>query len=389
VVVKPKGAVRPLIELEAHSETPAVGTASLGPYQFIQEIQPGQWILATDPVLRRRVWLLRRGARELSPASRNLARQGRLRWLQKVEIEEATWDAFEAPEGVQFSRLVEDGKRIPWSDLRYWLHDLASELWAASNDQTLPPELSLDHVWVTQRGYAVLLNEPWPEVKISARTTSVSDVVGQQRFLDTIAANVESTSLPIHARPILRNLRDRKFEKLSFLAGTLRGLLDRPAEVTRGIRAGAIFMLPLYVWIMVFVGCHQGAEWLYQMVGDSLASIAMTTTILVLGSSALIQLLLLPFRTTFGHSVFRLAVVDAEGELAGMSDLLFRWAIIWLPLLIPLLFVALLMSSIELATAWVVALVCVLLWASTAAYAVIHPNRGLHDCWSGTWVVRQ
>ena len=179
-----------------------------------------------------------------------------------METAEATWDAFEATQGVPFSSLVEDGKRVPWSTLRHWLHDLASELWAATGDQTLPAELSLDHVWITAQGHAVLLDEPWPDVKTRAERIRVGDVAGQQRFLNTVAACVESTSLPLHARPVLQNLADGKFEKLSFLTGTLRGLLDKPAEVSKGIRAGSIFMLPLYVWIMIFVGSYQGAEWL-------------------------------------------------------------------------------------------------------------------------------
>jgi uncharacterized RDD family membrane protein YckC len=41
------------------------------------------------------------------------------------------------------------------------------------------------------------------------------------------------------------------------------------------------------------------------------------------------------------------------------------------------------------AAAFVSALVLLLLWTGAAAYAVIHPNRGLHDRLAGTWVVRR
>ena len=150
---------------------------------------------------------------------------------------------------------------MPWSTLRHWLHDLASELWAATGDRTLPAELSLDHVWVTEQGHAVLLDEPWPEVEAPAERIPVGDLAGQQRFLSAVAASVDSTSVPLHARPVLQNLEGGKFEKLSFLTGTLRGLLDRPAEVSRGIRAGSLFMLPLYLWIAVFVGYFHDKPW--------------------------------------------------------------------------------------------------------------------------------
>ena len=69
VVVKPKGTVRPSIEPAAQPEIPAEGAESLGPYQIIREMVPGKWIVATDPVLRRQVWLLRRNSLELSTGS--------------------------------------------------------------------------------------------------------------------------------------------------------------------------------------------------------------------------------------------------------------------------------------------------------------------------------
>jgi uncharacterized RDD family membrane protein YckC len=384
VVVKPKGTVRPSIEPVAQLEIPTDGADSLGPYRIIKEMVPGRWIVATDPVLRRQVWLLRRTSSEPSRARRNVARSGRLRWLQKVEAGEATWDAFEATQGVPFPSLVEEGKRVPWSTLRHWLHDLASELWDATGDQTLPAELSLDHVWVTAEGRAILLDEPWPDARTPAERLPVGDVAGQQRFLDAVAAWVESTSLPLHARPVLQNLEGGKFEKLSFLTGTLRGLLDRPAEVSRGIRAGSIFVLPLYVWIAFFVGRYHDKQW-----NDSLGGIIISSALVVLGAIALIQLLALPlFRTTASHATFRLAVVNAKGERADISSLLVRWAIVWLPLFVPLLFVFFLTERAELTAAFISALALLLLWISAAVYAVVHPHRGLHDRLAGTWVVR-
>jgi len=387
VVVKPTGTMRPSIEIEAGPEIPAEGAESLGPYQIIKELVPGKWIVATDPVLRRRVWLLRRDSLEPSLARRNLARHGRLRWLQKAETADATWDAFEATEGVTFSSLVEGAKRMPWSSLRFWLHDLASELWAATGDKTLPAELSLDHVWITARGHAVLLDEPWPDIKTRAEHIPVGDLAGQQRFLNAIAACAESTSLPLHARGVLQNLEDAKFEKLSFLTGILRGLLDKPAEVSKGIRAGSILMLPLYIWILVFVGMYTGEKvqvWWY-----SSEWIAMISALVILGAIALIQLLEFPFRTTASHDIFRLAVINAKGQRANRTTLLRRWAIVWLPLFLPMLFVVLLIKRAELTAAFICALVILVLWISAAVYAVIHPNRGLHDRLAGTWVVRR
>jgi uncharacterized RDD family membrane protein YckC len=386
VVIKPEGALRQSIEPAAPPDETTEAPEMIGPYQVISELVPGEWIVARDPVLRRQAWLLRRGSLEPSLARRNLSRHGRLRWLQKVEKAETTWDVYEATKGVPFPSLVEGGKLVSWSTLRHWLHDLTTELWAATGDQTLPDELSLDHVWITTQGNAVLLDEPWPEVKEESERTRVGSIDGQQRFLNSIAAYVESTSLPLHARPVLQNLEGGKFGKLSFLTGILRGLLDKPSEVSKGIRAGAIFMLSLYIWILLFVGFYTG-EGFWEPY-DSLGGILLVTTMLVLGVGALIQLAEVPFRTTLGHSLFGLAVVNADGERAERMRLLVRWAIAWIPLLVPMSLVAVLMNRGELTVAFSLASVLLLLWMGAAVYSVIHPNRGLHDRFSGTWVVR-
>jgi hypothetical protein len=408
VVVKPKGTERPKIKPEARGSLKdeafgdvssntghpqaaleaATPIKSLGPYKIIKEIVPGEWIVATDPVLRRRVWLLRRNSPKPSLARRNLARPGRLRWLQKVEAGEVTWDAFESIEGVPFSSFIEGGKRVPWSSLRHWLHDVASELWEATGDQTLPTELGLDHIWITVQGRAILLDEAWPEAVTQTELIEVGDFAGQQRFLNAIAECVESTSMPHHARAVLHNLADSKFEKLSFLTGILRVMLDKPVEVGRGIRAGSIFMLGLYVLIAVFVGYYQAER--VQRWNDSLGWLILICAMVVLDVIAMVQLLELTlFRTTASHAIFRLAVINADGRRVNRVTLLRRWAIVWLPLFVPMLFVALLIKRAEFTAAFFCSFALLCLWIVAAVYAVVHPNRGLHDRLVGTWVVRQ
>ena len=382
VVVRPKSTQRPSIQPAAEPQAVAERGDSLGPYRVTGEVIPGEWIVAADPVLRRQVWLLRRGSAGLSAAWRGVARAGRLRWLQKVDAAGNTWDAFEAPQGVPFVNLIAGGKKLPWSTLRYLLHDLASELWAATGDQTLPAELSLDCVWVTSQGNAVLLDRPWPDVETPAARIAVGDLAGQQRFLDAVAACVDQTGLPLHARPVLRNIREGKFEKLSFLAGTLRGLLDKPADVSRGIRAGSIFVLPLYIWTAVIVGRYHDKPW------DDPLGIVIASALVALGLVALMQLVILPFRSTASHSIFRLSVLNAKGAPAAALHLLARWAIVWFPLFLPMVLLALLLPCVD-ATSSVPTLVLLLCWIGAAVYAVVHPHRGLHDWLADTWVVRR
>ncbi len=386
VVVTPKGTVRGVVE-----QTVTAGddgqAQSIGPYRVTQALIPERWLVGRDPVLRRPVWLLRRTASGPSSVRRGLARQGRLRWLQKVESGDATWDAFEATPGMPFSRLVAGGTTVPWSRLRHWLYDLTAELWAATGDQTLRDELSLDHVWITTQGQAMLLDEPWPDVEAPAASMPVGDLRGQQRFLSAVAAHVESTSLPLHARGVLQNLAAAKFEKLSFLTGVLRGLQDQPAEVNRGNRAGSLFMLPAYVCITSCVGYYQ--EEVVQAWGGLVAAPLLFCIMVVLGIFALVQLCEFPFRTIVSHAIYRLAVIDAKGERAGIAKLYLRWVIVWLPLLLPMAWAWLLLRGERLTPAFYVALIALLLWIGGAIYAALHPNRGLQDRIAGTWVVRQ
>ncbi len=103
----------------------------------------------------------------------------------------------------------------------------------------------------------------------------------------------------------------------------------------------------------------------------------------------LTQLLGLAFHSTIGHSIFRLAVVDTKGGPANRVTLLRRWAIVWLPLFVPMSFAALSAARVGPGVASGCALVVLVVWIGAAVYAVIHPNRGLHDRLAGTWVVRR
>jgi uncharacterized RDD family membrane protein YckC len=253
VVVKPRCTERPVIEVEEEPEVSVEGAVTVGPYTVVEEIVPGEWIAADDPILRRRVWLRRRAGSAIAPARRDLARPGRSRWLQNVETPEANWDVFESQAGAPLRSLVDVDGHLPWESMRHWLHDLAYEIALAAHDETLPPELSLDHVWITARGRAVLLDQPWPKTDEPAERIPVDDLAGQQRFLHTIAASVSPTTVPLHARPVLQSLAGGSFEKLSFLAGSLRSLLTKPATLDRQFRASSLLTVPLLILTLFII----------------------------------------------------------------------------------------------------------------------------------------
>lgn len=385
VVVQRKGVPRPALRPMVATETTVDDGRSLGPYAIAREVVRGTWLAAVDPVLRRGIWLFRRSASEETPvARRNVTRAGRPRWLQTVSDGDATWEAFEAPPGTPLARLIEDGERVSWAMLRHWLHDLASELWEAAADGTLPGELSIDHVWITAEGRAILLDEPWADVRAPAEPVAVSDLAGQQRFLAAVAAVVEPTSVPLHARHVLDNIKQHRFEKLSFLTGTLRGLLDKPADVSRSIRAAAILMLPAYSWIAVFVGFNfqpDPVSW-----RAALGGILVTPLVLVLGAFALTQLVEIPLRRVVGSAFFRLAVVSLNGEPASKPRLLLRWVITFVPLAVA---AALALSALSDRADFVAVHILTGVWILAACYVVVDPQRGLHDRLASTWVVRR
>ncbi|MEM6793028.1 MAG: hypothetical protein AAF725_03550, partial [Acidobacteriota bacterium] len=359
---------------------------SLGPFRVDRVLEKGEWLAATDPVLRRSVWLLRRRGEGPSEARRELPRPGRPRWLQAVGRGEEVWDAFEASAGAPLHLLAAERGPVPWGELRQWLHDLASEIRSGAREGTLPERAGLDGVWLSAEGRAQLLDRPWPEGRSQAGAgESLGDLAGQQRFLSRVADLAESAGLPLHARPVLQSLADGRFEKLSFLVGTLQSLLERPARLTPGLRAAALFMLPCYAFIMTMLGSHQDAEGLELLVAPFFGSRLFCVLLIILAGCALGQLGALPFATTNGHALFRLAAVDAAGRQASRRRLLARWSASWVPLFGALLAVALWQGDL----ASTLARVPVVLWLLGAGLAALSPHRGWHDRIAGTYVVRQ
>ena len=424
VIVRPTAESRPTVLLGTAHGTVSSGTVSsgtdsghathgqlvseefqdeprrLGPYEIQSEILPGRWLQGTDPVLDRPVWLLRRRGQGPSESRRAVSRPGRPRWLQKTEDQDgAVWDAYEGSPGIPFRRRAADGP-IPWSELRHWLDDLASELWATEDADSQAREsqardskdrsashLSLDHIWLTTSGRALLLDLPWPgargEHHEHDERYEAGNLAGQQRFLGAVASCVESSRLPLHARPVLNNLVEGRFEKLSFLAGTLRGLMDRPTELSRPSRAGALFLLPVYNFLMTLVGTRESEEGLGSLL-QHFGSVTFLVLFVIVACAALTQLLLVPFHTTVGHSLFRLAVVDGAGRLASRRRLLARWSVAWVPLILVIVGSAALIPS-GLASPW--PRIGFALWLGAVLHAAFDPHRGLHDRLAGTWVV--
>jgi hypothetical protein len=393
VVVRPRGMARSTLQRDQRAEPAAESAPSsterVGPFRVTATIEPGHWLEAHDPVLRRRIWLVRRAGGTLSAARRAAARPGRPRWLQEVESAGAAWDAFEAPRGEPLRERLARGP-VRWSSMRRWLHDLAAELWASERDETLPLACSLDQVWITEEDGAVLLDSPWPGGLATSEPMPVAGLASQQRFLRTLAAHTEPLSIPLHARPALQNLRNASFEKLTFLTGTLRGLLNKPADVGRGLRAASLFVIPGYAWIASFLGIAANTDLSAgPLVWAGRVAIA---GLVMLHIIAVFDILLAFWRKSTGLTTFGLEVVTPEGR-ASRARMLARSAIMWGPMLIPTATLGAIAMArgawIGFADASIVGALSLVGAGVLAITAILDPTRGLHDRLAGVWVGRR
>ena len=218
----------------------------------------GEWFLGYDLKLLRKVWLrvVPAGTEPVPAPMRSLGRIGRLRWLTGRRSPEENWDAFEALTGRPFLELV--ARPQPWREVRYWLHDLATEISAAQKDGTLP-ELALDRIWITAEGRAKLLDfpAPGPFGKSEARNPKsepnpASRGQTAQGFLAQVAtaaltgtgaasgkaAGEVAAPLPLHARAFLRSLS--QMAGADAVTAALKPLLSRVAAVSRLRRAALV-----------------------------------------------------------------------------------------------------------------------------------------------------
>jgi len=277
-------ALRPVLSA---SETPPAGIENLprvGPYyvlERIQDLSDGAWLIGYDLRLLRKVWIrtLPPGTPPVPSALRNLGRIGRLRWLTGHRSPGENWDAFESVSGKPLLALANQPQ--PWNHVRFWLHDLATELRAASRDSTLPGALGLDRVWITGEGRAKLLDFAAPGLPVTAETCGSAPPMppsepAVQGFLSEVASSglagdpaaaqrnpaELSVRLPLHAREFLRKFSSTL--DLDTLLLLLCPLLQKPAAVTRARRAaivGACLALPIIGIVAFIFGMNLVHQW--------------------------------------------------------------------------------------------------------------------------------
>ena len=139
----------------------------IGPYDIVERLpSPNDVLIAVDGDLRRSVWVVRRPANApaLPATERQAVRRGSLRWIGGRRSVAEAWDAYAALRGKTIQTRL--ASRAEWSEVHRWLSDVVGELGARENPQGELSRVSLNHLWISDDGQAVVLpfavGEPEP-----------------------------------------------------------------------------------------------------------------------------------------------------------------------------------------------------------------------------------
>jgi uncharacterized RDD family membrane protein YckC len=220
-------------------------------------------LLGEDTVLGRRafLWLRLAGAGSLTPERLAVKRRTRPRWLTGGKEGEVSWDAFFAARGCSLTEFCRAAGPLPWADARPLLEQLTDELSAASDDGTLPREITLAHLWVQAEGRVQLLDTPLTDDP-PADSTLPTQTGDEQRALELVRQTAVlllegrlrsagermpgvRAPLPGHARELMARLLggEPACAGVRQLQQELAATADRPVEVTRARRCGHLLLL--------------------------------------------------------------------------------------------------------------------------------------------------
>jgi uncharacterized RDD family membrane protein YckC len=367
----------------AELPAPAAGQPKIGPFHLLDTIAGADdWLTGYDSRLLRRIWIhqVPVGTRAVAKSLRNLGRPGRLRWIAGKRSPTENWDAYEGLTGQPLLQAIRQPQ--PWSVVRFWLFDLATEIRESLQDGTLPGTLSLDRVWITGEGRAKLFDMPVPG--FSSPDTSSADAESGPPATWTMAQNflAEVGACVLANRPAPLHVVEF-FQELPILSGAddavqaLAAFLKLTPSVSRARRCGlavAAAAGPALAGLAAIFGYGASLDVALCVVGVALvAGVAFPALLAsaVAGGGLLLRL-------------FGVAVVDRQGQPASLAERTRRSLIAWLPCLLAPLVVALLASCVSTVLAFAVVFT---LLSALAAVSAAWPARSLPDRLAGTCLV--
>jgi uncharacterized RDD family membrane protein YckC len=387
VTLPPPGGERVWIQPPSEAITEGEFPFKIGPYQSASALDQAadlQVLAGYDQKLLRKVWIQRMpaGAPPVSPVRQKLSRATRVRWIGGRRSTEENWDAYEAVSGRPL--ISGEAKPASWSQVRYWLLDLAEEIEAGTRTQTMVPVLNTDRVWIGADGRVKLLDvlpapigpveKTEPSSRVGDESTTVTDLpatVDTQKgklFLNQVAlaalegpagqkdtANFRAPAvpMPLHARQFLEEMS--RFPSWDALIQELKELLSRPAAVTKKARQEGLWVLAL-----PFLLCGPFV-FLFSLIGTLL------------------------FRGGYGTRRMGVDFVTRDGSPASRARILWRNFVAGLPSLIIYPVVSGFPEYTAIAAVASALIVVILVLGFLRCLKV--PERSYADCLAGTWMV--
>ncbi|HEY6059560.1 MAG TPA: RDD family protein, partial [Gemmatimonadales bacterium] len=251
----------------APAMAPVPEAAAYGPYRATGTLWRdggAALLLAHDHELHRDVWIHEvRDAAAAPPVERLRARgEGSLPWLQRGTHDGVTWDAYGAPQGTTLADWAPARRGLGWREMRDVLHSLARELESRFARDGTAGSLSSRQVWIEQSGRALLLDFP-VQSPLSAPDDAAVEVTPATwrdflRRIVTTGFQRVGVPLPEYARGIVADLSDgggpgSTSRSIADFRTALEGVAARPAEVSRGRRAGVLAVVACVPGLVVLL----------------------------------------------------------------------------------------------------------------------------------------
>lgn len=226
----------------------------LGPFEvaglFEQQPDGQQTLLGRDQELDRLVWLFDGFPEQpLSDSRRNLTRPSRLRVIRQAKSPDSNWwYATESVPGIRLADVFADS-RCQWQAVCPLIRDVACELSSASDQRSIPADLSTDHVWLDHTGRVRVLDHPLVRAKTApSQTAQVNGDGGEvetgeaetgrnhSRAVDTLSElfdrYMQKQEHPVSVMQIRQQIQRRRSEPdvFSWLVGRLNQSIEKPTS---------------------------------------------------------------------------------------------------------------------------------------------------------------
>lgn len=405
------------------------GPASFGPFRLVGDLGRSGALMVRqgrDVLLARSVWIYEGpdAASAFTAPRRAVARAARPHWLQGGQSGGRRWDAFEAALGAPLFDVVGCGGG-QWHQSRTWLLDLAEELAAAAADETLPPSLSLDQIWITRGGRVKLLDAAIsplraegsstdsPFARLPAADNPFAPMSAEGRAIallrQAVALCTGGQLLPAHVRVFADELAARPPARgtLDWAVARLRDVTRQPTALGWDDRLG-ILAVTMGTEMSVYFGAAFSLVW---FVTDTLrwsdSAIAATAALAWL----LPAIVGFAFRGGPAFWLTGIDVLDTHGRRASRWRCAWRNLVAWTAMTLPYAIMAAVasrmvapaaftggptpddVSSVLEPTFWIFmtglcsAVYLGGIFCLGVVYALFRPRRGLQDSLAGTYLM--